>query len=127
MYFQDNSYSIGRTPLVRLHRVIDGAPVTMLAKIEGRNPAYSVKCRIGASMVWDAEKRGVLKPGKELIEPTSGNTGIALAFVAAARGYAITLTMPETFSIERRKVLLALGANLVLTDGVKGMAGSIAK
>ena len=125
--YDDNSLSIGRTPLVRLNRVTDGARATILAKIEGRNPGYSVKCRIGASMVWDAEKRGVLKAGKELIEPTSGNTGIALAFVAAARGYAITLTMPETFSIERRKVLLALGANLVLTDGVKGMAGSISK
>src|SRR6266568_4295622 len=127
MYYPDNSYSIGRTPLVRLNRVTDGAPVTMLAKIEGRNPAYSVKCRIGASMVWDAEKCGVLKPGKALIEPTSGNTGIALAFVAAARGYPITLTMPETMSVERRKVLKALGANLVLTEGAAGMAGSIAK
>lgn len=125
--YDDNSLSIGRTPLVRLNRVANGARATILAKIEGRNPAYSVKCRIGASMVWDAEKRGVLKPGKELIEPTSGNTGIALAFVAAARGYAITLTMPETFSVERRKVLYALGANLVLTDGDKGMAGSISK
>jgi len=125
--YDDNSLSIGRTPLVRLNRVTDGAKATILAKIEGRNPAYSVKCRIGASMVWDAEKRGVLKPGRELIEPTSGNTGIALAFVAAARGYPITLTMPETMSIERRKVLQALGANLVLTEGVKGMAGSISK
>jgi cysteine synthase A len=125
VYFEDNSYSIGRTPMVRLNRVIDGAKATVLAKIEGRNPGYSVKCRIGASMVWDAEKRGVLKPGKELVEPTSGNTGIALAFVAAARGYRITLTMPETMSIERRKVLKALGANLVLTDGALGMAGSI--
>src|SRR6478672_6354267 len=125
MYYEDNSLSIGRTPLVKLNRVTDGAPVTMLAKIEGRNPAYSVKCRIGASMVWDAEKRGSLKAGKSIIEPTSGNTGIALAFVAAARGYPITLTMPETMSVERRKVLKALGANLVLTDGALGMAGSI--
>ena len=125
--YEDNSYSIGRTPLVRLNRVVEGAKATVLAKIEGRNPAYSVKCRIGASMVWDAEKRGVLKPGKALIEPTSGNTGIALAFVAAARGYPITLTMPETMSIERRKVLKALGASLVLTEGSQGMAGSIAK
>ena len=125
--YDDNSLSIGRTPLVRLNRVTDGGRAAILAKIEGRNPGYSVKCRIGASMVWDAEKRGVLKPGKELIEPTSGNTGIALAFVAAARGYAITLTMPETFSMERRKVLQALGANLVLTDGDQGMAGSITK
>ena len=125
--YADNSLSIGRTPLVRLNRVTDGAKATILGKIEGRNPAYSVKCRIGASMVWDAEKRGVLKPGKELIEPTSGNTGIALAFVAAARGYSITLIMPETMSVERRKVLQALGANLVLTEGAKGMAGSITK
>ena len=125
--YADNSLTIGRTPLVRLNRVIDGAKATILGKIEGRNPAYSVKCRIGASMVWDAEKRGVLKAGKELIEPTSGNTGIALAFVAAARGYSITLIMPETMSIERRKVLQALGANLVLTEGAKGMAGSITK
>jgi len=125
--YADNSLSIGRTPLVRLNRVTDGAKATILGKIEGRNPAYSVKCRIGASMVWDAEKRGVLKPGKELIEPTSGNTGIALAFVAAARGYSITLIMPETMSVDRRKVLQALGANLVLTEGAKGMAGSITK
>src|SRR6266699_3522535 len=125
MTFADNSFSIGGTPLIRLNRITNGAPVTVLAKVEGRNPAYSVKCRIGASMIWDAEKRGILKPGKELIEPTSGNTGIALAFVAAARGYPITLTMPETKSVERRKVLKALGATLVLTDGALGMAGSI--
>ena len=123
--YDDNSLSIGRTPLIRLNRVIDGARATILAKVEGRNPAYSVKCRIGAAMVWDAEKRGILKPGKELIEPTSGNTGIALAFVAAARGYPIHLTMPETMSVERRKVLKALGANLILTEGSQGMAGSI--
>jgi len=127
MFYNDNSYSIGRTPLVRLNRVIDGASVTLLGKVEGRNPAYSVKCRIGSSMIWDAEKRGILKPGKELIEPTSGNTGIALAFVAAARGYPVTLTMPETMSIERRKVLAAFGANVVLTEGSRGMAGSINK
>jgi len=125
--YDDNSFSIGRTPLVRLNRITDGAKAIVLAKIEGRNPAYSVKCRIGASMVWDAEKRGILKPGKELIEPTSGNTGIALAFVAAARGYPITLTMPDTMSIERRRVLLALGARLELTSGAEGMAGSIAR
>jgi len=125
--YDDNSLSIGGTALVRLNRVTDGAKATVLAKIEGRNPAYSVKCRIGAAMVWDAEKRGVLKPGKELVEPTSGNTGIALAFVAAARGYPIHLTMPETMSVERRKVLKALGANLVLTEGSEGMAGSISK
>jgi cysteine synthase A len=104
LIFNDNSLSIGRTPLIKLNRVLDGAPATVLAKVEGRNPAYSVKCRIGASMIWDAEAKGILKPGKEIIEPTSGNTGIALAFVAAARGYAITLTMPETMSLERRKV-----------------------
>ena len=127
MQFQDSSLSIGRTPLVRLNRVTQGAQATVLAKIEARNPAFSVKCRIGASMVWDAETRGVLKPGKELIEPTSGNTGIALAFVAAARGYPITLTMPETMSLERRKVLKAFGANLVLTEGAQGMKGAIAK
>lgn len=127
MYFTDNSLSIGRTPLVKLNRVTGGAPVTMLAKVEGRNPAYSVKCRIGASMIWDAERRGILRPGKEIIEPTSGNTGIALAFVAAARGYPITLTMPETMSVERRKVLKALGANLLLTPGSEGMRASIIK
>src|SRR5437763_2953853 len=127
MFFDDNSSSIGRSPLVRLNRVIDGAPVTLLGKVEGRNPAYSVKCRIGASMIWDAENRGVLKPGKEIVEPTSGNTGIALAFVAAARGYPITLTMPDTMSLERRKVLKVLGANLVLTEGATGMEGAIAK
>jgi cysteine synthase A len=125
--YDDNSLSIGRTPLVRLNRVTDGGKAIVLAKIEGRNPAYSVKCRIGANMVWDAEKRGILKPGKALIEPTSGNTGIALAFVAAARGYPVTLAMPETMSIERRKVLQALGADLVLTEGSLGMAGAIAK
>ena len=125
MVFPDNSFSIGRTPLVRLNHVVDGAHATILGKVEGRNPAYSVKCRIGASMIWDAERRGILKPGKELIEPTSGNTGIALAFVAAARGYAITLLMPETMSIERRKVLKALGAKLILTDGSLGMGASI--
>ncbi len=111
--------------MIRINRLALGLPVTLFAKIEGRNPAYSVKCRIGASMIWDAEKRGVLKPGKELIEPTSGNTGIALAFVAAARGYPITLVMPQTMSIERRKVLKAFGANLILTDGSLGMTESI--
>ena len=125
MIYADNSLSIGRTPLVRLNRIAKGAPATLLAKIEGRNPAYSVKCRIGASMIWDAEKRGILKPGKELIEPTSGNTGIALAFVAAARGYPITLAMPETMSLERRKVLKALGAKLILTSGAEGMNAAI--
>jgi len=126
-WFEDNSRSIGRTPLVRLNRVADGAGATILAKIEGRNPAYSVKCRIGAAMVWDAEERGVLTPGKELVEPTSGNTGIALAFVAAARNLPITLTMPETMSLERRKLLVAYGAKLVLTEGPRGMPGAVAR
>jgi cysteine synthase A len=125
--FTDNSLSIGRTPLVKLNRITDGAGATVLAKIEGRNPAYSVKCRIGAALIWDAEKRGVLGQGKEIVEPTSGNTGIALAFVAAARGIPLTLTMPDTMSIERRKLLLAYGAKLVLTEGAKGMKGAIAK
>ncbi|MFN7677364.1 MAG: cysteine synthase A [Cyanobacteriota bacterium] len=125
--FADNSLSIGHTPLVRLNRLQGEAPVTLYAKIEGRNPAYSVKCRIGAAMVWQAERDGVLGPGKALIEPTSGNTGIALAFVAAARGIPLTLTMPETMSLERRKLLTALGAHLVLTEGSKGMPGAIAK
>ncbi len=123
--YADNSLSIGDTPLVKLNRVTDGAGATVLAKIEGRNPAYSVKCRIGASMVWDAEAKGLLGPGKELVEPTSGNTGIALAFVAAARGIPITLTMPETMSIERRKVLKAFGAKLILTPGPGGMRAAI--
>src|SRR5512147_2779570 len=126
-WFPDNASSIGRTPLVRLNRIHDGAPATILAKIEGRNPGYSVKCRLGAALVWDAEKRGLLGPGKELVEPTSGNTGIALAFVAAARGYPLTLTMPETMSLERRKLLTAYGAKLVLTPGPKGMSGAVAK
>jgi cysteine synthase A len=126
-WYEDNSRSIGHTPLVRLNRITEGAGATVLAKIEGRNPAYSVKCRIGAAMIWDAEERGLLGPGKELVEPTSGNTGIALAFVAAARGIPLTLTMPETMSIERRKLLVAYGAKLMLTEGAKGMPGAIAK
>jgi cysteine synthase A len=125
--FEDNSRSIGNTPLVRLSRVTDGAAATVLGKVEGRNPGYSVKCRIGANMIWDAEKRGLLGPGVEIIEPTSGNTGIALAFVCAARGYRLTLTMPETFSIERRRVLAALGAGLILTPGAEGMKGAVAR
>jgi cysteine synthase A len=124
--YSDNSLSIGNTPLVQLNRIAP-AGATIYGKIEGRNPAYSVKCRIGASMIQDAEEKGLLGPGKELIEPTSGNTGIALAFVAAARGIPITLTMPDTMSIERRKVLKAFGANLVLTPGAKGMGGAIAE
>jgi cysteine synthase A len=123
--FSDNAASIGCTPLVRLTRLAAGSSATILAKIEGRNPAYSVKDRIGAAMVWDAEQRGLLKPGVEIIEPTSGNTGIALAFVAAARGYSLTLTMPETMSLERRRVLAAFGAKLVLTPGPEGMPGAI--
>src|SRR5512146_519497 len=123
----DNSRSVGNTPLVKLNRILDGANATVLAKIEGRNPAYSVKDRIGVAMIDDAEKRGLLGPGKELVEPTSGNTGIALAFVAAARGIPLTLTMPETMSIERRKLLIAYGAKLVLTEGAKGMSGAIVK
>jgi cysteine synthase A len=123
--YADNSQSIGNTPLIKLNHITEGAKGIVLAKIEARNPAYSVKCRIGANMIWDAEKRGVLKPGVEIIEPTSGNTGIALAYVAAARGYKLTLTMPETMSIERRRVLAALGANLILTPGAEGMKGAI--
>ncbi|MCF6282263.1 MAG: cysteine synthase A [Candidatus Polarisedimenticolaceae bacterium] len=126
-YYKDNSLAIGNTPLVQVSRVIDGDKALVLGKIEGRNPSYSVKCRIGAAMVWDAEASGELKPGMRIVEPTSGNTGIALAFVGAARGYKVTLTMPDTMSIERRKVLAALGAELVLTEGAKGMPGAIAK
>ncbi|HJX16048.1 MAG TPA: cysteine synthase A [Candidatus Deferrimicrobiaceae bacterium] len=126
-WFRDNSLSIGKSPLVKFNRIVDGAKATVLGKIEGRNPAYSVKCRIGASMVWDAEKKGLLGPGKTIVEPTSGNTGIALAYVAAARGYGIILTMPETMSIERRTVLKAFGSKLVLTEGAKGMKGAIDK
>jgi cysteine synthase A len=126
-FFKDNSESIGNTPMVKLNRLTAGTKATVLAKIEGRNPAYSVKCRIGASMIWDAEQKGILKPGVTIVEPTSGNTGIALAFVGAARGYKVVLTMPETMSIERRKVLAAFGAELVLTEGAKGMSGAIAK
>jgi cysteine synthase len=127
MIFDDNSLSIGRTPLVKLHRLVEGAGATVLAKTEGRNPAYSVKDRIGAAMIWDAEQRGVLRAGMELVEPTSGNTGIALAFVAAARGYGLTLTMPDTMSVERRRLMTAYGANLELTDGALGMKAAIAR
>jgi len=126
-FYQNNAESIGHTPLVKLNRLTAGSKATVLVKIEGRNPSYSVKCRIGAALIWDAEKRGVLKPGGTIVEPTSGNTGIALAFVGAARGYKVILTMPETMSIERRKVLQAFGAEVVLTEGPKGMAGAIAK
>lgn len=122
--YTDNSQSIGNTPLVKLNRVA-GSSATVLAKIEGRNPSYSVKCRLGAALIWDAEERGALKPGSEIVEPTSGNTGIALAYVAAARGYPLTLTMPETMSLERRRVLAFLGARLILTPGSEGMAGAI--
>ncbi|MGC6390041.1 cysteine synthase A [Ewingella sp. S1.OA.A_B6] len=122
--YEDNSLTIGHTPLVRLNRIGNGR---ILAKVESRNPSFSVKCRIGANMIWDAEKSGILTKDKELVEPTSGNTGIALAYVAAARGYKLTLTMPETMSVERRKLLKALGANLILTEGAKGMKGAIAK
>src|SRR5690242_12542469 len=126
-WFKDNSHTIGRTPLVRLNRITDGAPATVLAKIESRNPAYSVKCRIGAAMIQDAEHRGLLCAGIELVEPTSGNTGIALASVAAARGIPLTLTMPETMGLERRKLLVAYGAKLVLTEGARGMKGAVVK
>ena len=125
--YENNPESIGNTPLVRLNRVVPGAKATLLGKVEGRNPAFSVKCRIGANMIWDAEKRGALRPGVEIIEPTSGNTGIALAYVAASRGYPITLTMPETMSVERRRVLAALGATLILTPGGEGMKGAVAR
>ncbi|WP_367359002.1 cysteine synthase A [Syntrophus sp. (in: bacteria)] len=123
--YEDNSRSIGNTPLVKLNSLTKGMSATVLVKVEGRNPAYSVKCRIGAAMIWNAEERGILRPGMEIVEPTSGNTGIALAYVAAARKYNLTLTMPETMSIERRRVLAAFGANLVLTPGAEGMKGAV--
>jgi cysteine synthase A len=125
--YEDNSLSIGNTPLVKLNHITQGAKATILAKIEGRNPAYSIKCRIGAAMIWDAEGKGLLKPGVEIVEPTSGNTGIALAFVAAARGYKLILTMPDTMSMERRQLLSVFGAQLVLTPGAEGMKGAIRK
>jgi cysteine synthase A len=125
--FEDNSRTIGRTPLVRLHSIAPDANAVILAKVESRNPAFSIKCRIGASMIWDAEERGALKAGMEIIESTSGNTGIALAYVGAARGYKVNLTMPDTMSVERRKVLRAFGANVILTPGAEGMAGAIAR
>lgn len=125
--FKDNSESIGRTPLVKINRLTEGLKATVLAKIEGRNPAYSLKCRIGAAMIWDAEASGKLKPGMHVVEPTSGNTGIALAYVCAARGYPLTLTMPETMSVERRMMLKSFGAELILTPGADGMKGAIAK
>ncbi len=124
-FFNDNSLSIGNTPMVKITRMAQGLKATILGKIEGRNPAYSVKCRIGASMIWAAEKQGLLKPGMEIIEPTSGNTGIALAYVAAARGYKLHVTMPETMSMERRKVLAIFGTNIILTPGAKGMRGAV--
>jgi len=124
-YFSDNSFTIGNTPLVQLNRIGKASSAVLLGKIEGRNPSFSVKCRIGANMIWDAEKKGLLTPGAEILEPTSGNTGIALAFVGAARGYKVNLTMPETMSMERRKVLITLGANIILTDGAKGMSGAV--
>jgi len=126
-WYTDNSQTIGNTPLVRLNRITEGLSATVLAKIEGRNPAYSVKCRIGVAMINDAQQRGLLDRGEEIIEATSGNTGIALAFVAAARGIPVTLTMPETMSLERRKLLATYGAKLILTEGAKGMAGAVAK